>query len=222
MGTTATVAGVLDGKLFLAQVGDSRAYLVRGSTAFQITKDQSLMQRLVDAGELTEEEAAASTRRNIILQALGPDPKIRVDLTFQPLCRGDTLILCSDGLSGQVKREEIAELAGRHPDLEELGNVLVDLANGRGGPDNITVVVARFDGDGLPAAMQGEDPSYQVYPAGDRSPTDEVPAVVPPLPTTAVRTEAPLERRRTGSPAGMALLVIGTIIVLLAAFLALG
>ena len=89
MGTTATIAGVLGDHLYLAQVGDSRAYLVRGGEAHQITKDQSLMQRLVEAGELTEEEAAHSERRNIILQALGPDPKIKVDLTHQELRRGD-------------------------------------------------------------------------------------------------------------------------------------
>ncbi|MDX2058287.1 MAG: protein phosphatase 2C domain-containing protein, partial [Gemmatimonadales bacterium] len=83
MGTTATVAGVFGNRLHLAQVGDSRAYLVRNGTAVQLTKDQSLMQRLIDAGELTEEQAAQSERRNIILQALGPDARIRVDVTFQ-------------------------------------------------------------------------------------------------------------------------------------------
>ena len=74
MGTTATVAGVLGDTVYLAQVGDSRAYLVRDGVAQQITKDQSLMQKLVEAGELTEEEAEQSERRNIILQALGPEP----------------------------------------------------------------------------------------------------------------------------------------------------
>ena len=87
--------------LYLAQVGDSRAYLVRGGVATQLTKDQSLMQRLVDAGELTEEEAEQSERRNIILQALGPDATIRVDLTWQELRRGDMLVLCSDGSPGR-------------------------------------------------------------------------------------------------------------------------
>ncbi len=104
-------------ELYLAQVGDSRGYLVRDGQAIQITKDQSLMQRLVEAGELTEEEAEQSERRNIILQALGPDPRVKVDLTYQPLCRGDVLVLCSDGLSGQVKKEEIGEQLARTPDL---------------------------------------------------------------------------------------------------------
>ena len=116
MGTTVTAAGVNGDELYLAQIGDSRAYLVRNGEAIQLTKDQSLMQRLVDAGELTEEEAEQSERRNIILQALGPDPRVKVDLTHQTLRRGDTLIICSDGLSGLVRREEfpaiVAQQAG--------------------------------------------------------------------------------------------------------------
>ena len=142
MGTTVTAAGVFGDELYLTQIGDSRGYLVRNDEAIQLTKDQSLMQRLVDAGELTEEEAEQSERRNIILQALGPDPGVKVDLTHQNLRRGDTLIICSDGLSGVVKREEFADLAAEHPDLSELCSALIDLANARGGPDNITVVAA--------------------------------------------------------------------------------
>ncbi|MEP6781847.1 MAG: protein phosphatase 2C domain-containing protein, partial [Gemmatimonadaceae bacterium] len=111
MGTTSTLAGLLGDRLYLAQVGDSRAYLIRSGKAIQITKDQSLMQRLVEAGELTAEEAENSDRRNIILQALGPDSHVTVDLTFQQVRRGDTLIICSDGLSGLIRGEEIAKLA---------------------------------------------------------------------------------------------------------------
>src|SRR2546425_268493 len=149
MGTTTTAAGVLGDHLYLTQVGDSRAYLVRGGEAHQITKDQSLMQRLVEAGALTEEEAAQSERRNTILQALGPDPKVKVDLTHQEVRRGDILVLCSDGLSGQVKKEEIAEIVTSERDLQAACDRLIALANQRGGPDNITVVIVRFDGDGL-------------------------------------------------------------------------
>ena len=150
MGTTVTAAGVFGGDLYLTQIGDSRAYLVRGTEAVQLTKDQSLMQRLVDAGELTPDEAEQSERRNIILQALGPDPLVKVDLTHQPIHRGDTLILCSDGLSGLVRREEMAQMAGEHAELPALCSALIDLANARGGPDNITVVAARFEGEALP------------------------------------------------------------------------
>ncbi len=163
MGTTVTAAGIFGSDLYLAQIGDSRAYLVRSADAIQLTKDQSLMQRLVDAGELTEDEAEQSERRNIILQALGPDPRVKVDLTYQSLRRGDVLILCSDGLSGLVRREEFATLARQHSDPTALCAALIDLANSRGGPDNITVITARFDGDGLREPVGAEAVGYQTY-----------------------------------------------------------
>jgi protein phosphatase len=151
MGTTVTAAGVYGVDLYLAQIGDSRAYLIRDGRASQLTRDQSLTQRLVDAGELTEEEAEHSERRNIILQALGPDANVKVDLSHQALREGDVLVICSDGLSGLVKREEIGEAVGQHPSLADLCGSLIDLANSRGGPHNITVEAARFGGDGLSA-----------------------------------------------------------------------
>jgi len=163
MGTTTTAAGVLNDHVYLTQVGDSRAYLIRGGQAHQITKDQSLMQRLVEAGELTEEEAAQSERRNIILQALGPDPKVKVDLTHQEVRRGDILVLCSDGLSGQVKKEEIAQVVSTTPDLSAACDKLIAIANERGGPDNITVVLARFDGDGLRSSDGGQEYEVGLY-----------------------------------------------------------
>src|SRR3989442_5981721 len=102
MGTTTTAAGVLGERCYVTQVGDSRAYLVRHGQAHQLTKDQSLMQRLVEAGELTEEEAAQSERRNTILQALGPGPRAKGDLTHQDVRKGEVLVRCSDRLFGQV------------------------------------------------------------------------------------------------------------------------
>jgi PPM family protein phosphatase len=182
MGTTVTAAGVYGDDLYLTQIGDSRGYLVRNGEAIQLTKDQSLMQRLVDAGELTEEEAEQSERRNIILQALGPDPRVKVDLTHQTLRRGDMLIICSDGLSGLVKREEFAQMAETHPELATLCSALIDLANERGGPDNITVVAARFDGDALPEPSAGEDVGYEVYelPEATTDTLDLEPAPPPP------------------------------------------
>ena len=164
MGTTATVAAVLGDTLFLSQVGDSRAYLVRDGVAQQITKDQSLMQKLIEAGEITEEEAAHSERRNIILQALGPEAQIRVDLTHQQVRRGDVLVLCSDGLSGQVRIDEIGQVATDEPDLMVVCKTLIDRANENGGPDNITVIAVRFDGDGLTASTQGDNVGHLVFP----------------------------------------------------------
>src|SRR5467141_3127950 len=191
MGTTTTAVGVLADHFFLTQVGDSRAYLVRNGEAVQLTRDQSLMQRLVEAGELTEEEAARSERRNIILQALGPDARVKVDLTHQEVRKGDILVLCSDGLSGQLKKEEIAAIATRERDLQAACDRLIALANERGGPDNITVVIARFDGDGLRSATAGEEVGHQVYPLIDtETSTEPVPVYRgsrPPLPARESR-----------------------------------
>ncbi len=191
MGTTTTAVGVLGDHFYLTQVGDSRAYLIRNGQAVQLTRDQSLMQRLVEAGELTEEEAAKSERRNIILQALGPDARVKVDLTHQEVRRGDILVLCSDGLSGQVKREEIAEIVSRERDLPAAADKLIALANERGGPDNITVVVARFDGEGLRPVGAAEEVGYQVYPLIDTETSTE------PVPVyTGSRPPEPARRGR--------------------------
>ena len=164
MGTTATIAGLLGDRLYVVQVGDSRAYIVRDGKAQQITKDQSLMQRLVEAGELTQEEAEVSDRRNIILQALGPEAQVTVDITHQQVRRGDTLILCSDGLSGLLKADEMAACATAESDVRQLCRQLVDRANERGGPDNITVIAVRFEGDGLDEAIATDRVGYTAFP----------------------------------------------------------
>jgi PPM family protein phosphatase len=218
MGTTVTAAGVFGSDLYLTQIGDSRAYLVRGAEGVQLTKDQSLMQRLVDAGELTEDEAEQSERRNIILQALGPDPRVKVDLTHQRLRRGDTLILCSDGLSGLVKREELARLAQQHADLPALCSALIDLANARGGPDNITVVTARFEGDGLPEAGEADGVGHQTYqiPEPGEQP-EEVVASVPDLPAEPISSASPPVVRLRNL--ALILVLLGALLLLLAVWL---
>jgi PPM family protein phosphatase len=225
MGTTFTAAGVFGSDLYLTQIGDSRAYLIRGPDAVQLTKDQSLMQRLVDAGELTQDEAEQSERRNIILQALGPDPRVKVDLTHQPIRRGDTLILCSDGLSGLVKREEFGKMAREHQDLSSLCSALINLANSRGGPDNITVVTVRFEGEGLDEANGSDGVGHQRYHLAQNA--------TPPEPTAATTPEGgELEhgdtrtlRDRLAAPAGppdlirtvaLILVTMGVLLLLLA------
>jgi protein phosphatase len=210
MGTTTTAVGVLGDSLYLTQVGDSRAYLVRAGRAIQLTKDQSLMQRLVDAGELTEEEAERSERRNIILQALGPDPRVRVDLTNQPVRRGDVLVMCSDGLSGQVGREEIATIASQDgKDLARICTELIELANERGGPDNITVIVARFSGNKLDQPTEDEAVGHQVYPLLDpESTTEPVPVYKgSPPPTPQNRAQMIIAGLLAAGLSGLALLV---------------
>ena len=164
MGTTATIAGLLGDVVYVAQVGDSRAYLVRDGVCKQLTKDQSLMQRLVEAGELTQEQAEASERRNIILQALGPEAHVTIDLTHQQVRRGDTLILCSDGLSGLVRADEIARASNESSDTVQICKRLIDRANELGGPDNITVIAVRFDGDALHDRQDTDAVGYNTYP----------------------------------------------------------
>ena len=188
MGTTATIAGILGDTLYLAQVGDSRGYLVRDGVCLQITKDQSLMQKLIEAGELTEEEAAQSERRNIILQALGPEPTIKVDLTFQKLRRGDMLVLCSDGLSGQVTRDDIGRVIAEQKDLVQACRKLIDLANDAGGPDNITVIIARFDGEGLSVEAEGDDVGHRVFALPDSTPTGQIGTEEATQPVPIIRT----------------------------------
>lgn len=156
MGTTATLAGVLGTHVYTAQVGDSRAYLVRNGEAVQITRDQSLVQELVDAGTMTEEEAEKSEHANKILQALGVSPNVKPVVTYNALRHDDVILLCSDGLTRVVKREEIADAVTRASDTAVLCQQLIDLANERGGPDNITVVVARVNGEGLGKAGAGD------------------------------------------------------------------
>jgi protein phosphatase len=220
MGTTATIAGMYRDRLYLVQVGDSRAYLIRGGEARQLTKDQSLMQRLVEAGELTEEEAEQSERRNIILQALGPEPQVKIDLTHQPVRRGDALALCTDGLFGVVKKEEIAHALATEESLESGCDRLIDMANQRGGPDNITVVLARFDGDGLLRASTGDPVGYAAFHPGGGS-TQETAAR---RATTRLQTPADIAPRevpkllRGNTPyvlAGIATILIALVVVLL-------
>jgi serine/threonine protein phosphatase PrpC len=215
MGTTVTAVGVFGSDLYLTQIGDSRAYLVRGREAIQLTKDQSLMQRLVEAGELTETEAEQSERRNIILQALGPDPRVKVDLTQQSIRRGDTLIVCSDGLSGLVRREEFAQLARDHTDLPALCSALIDLANARGGPDNITVVTAHFEGDGLPEADGADGVGYRSYeiPATAAAPDNESSPPPEPPPSRTPNSASTLEHLRS---LGLIVVILGVLMLLLA------
>ena len=144
MGTTATIGLVVSGMIYFAQVGDSRAYIIRGGVARQMTKDQSLVQRMVDAGKLTPEQAERSEHRNIILQALGPEKAIVPELTRDRLMNDDVIVLCSDGLSNQMSAVEIASMAEKHADLEALCDALIQRALDTGAPDNVTVVVGRY------------------------------------------------------------------------------
>jgi protein phosphatase len=173
MGTTSTVAALLDSRLFVAQVGDSRAYLLRNGALVQVTRDQSLVNQLIEAGQLTEEEAETFEHNNIILQALGTAETVQVDLTFVDLCRGDVLVMCSDGLSGMIRADDIRSVLVSVDDPLDACKQLTDKANQAGGHDNITVIVVRFDGEGLPSApSDGQPVKYQKYALPQSVPGD--------------------------------------------------
>jgi serine/threonine protein phosphatase PrpC len=162
MGTTATLAGLCAGFVVVAQVGDSRAYLARSGKLARLTRDQSLVQSLIDLGVVTEDEAQ-NVPRNQIMQALGATSAVEPVFTSYELRRRDLLLLCSDGLSGVVSDAELeAAIRGAH-DCAALCDRLVTLANRRGGPDNITVLAARLDGDALEEPSEDDD----VEPRGD-------------------------------------------------------
>ncbi len=151
MGTTLTSVLELNGRLLIGQIGDSRAYLVRGEEIRQLTRDQSLVAQRVSAGILTEEEARRHPERNVLLQALGVRDSVELALRRITVHPGDTILLCSDGLHGQMSSAEIYAVITELPGLEAACERLIDLANSRGGPDNITAVLAQF----LPARSMG-------------------------------------------------------------------
>lgn len=153
MGATFTGAAVKEDFLNLVQVGDSRAYIIRQDQIRLATKDQSLVQQLVDVGQISEAEAETHMFRNVILQALGAQSEVTPVTGKIRLRRGDIILLCSDGLSGKLRGEDIQRIVVEFKgDLERTCDALIEEANNRGGEDNITVVLARFDGDDLQEA----------------------------------------------------------------------
>ncbi|HYP00633.1 MAG TPA: PP2C family serine/threonine-protein phosphatase [Pyrinomonadaceae bacterium] len=152
MGATLTAAAIAGQTMDFVQVGDSRAYVIRGDEIKLATKDQSLVQQLVDVGQITEEDAETHMFRNVILQALGAQSDLTPVISRVRLQRGDIMLLCSDGLSGKLRAEEMLQIVAESGgDLAAACDALVREANKRGGEDNITVVLARFDGEDLAA-----------------------------------------------------------------------
>lgn len=193
MGTTATVAALMDRTLFVGQVGDSRAYILRGGELKQITKDQSLVNQLIEAGQLTEDEAEAFEHSNIILQALGTTEQVSVDLTFLELRRGDRLLMCSDGLSGLVHGDVIRDVLVEHRDLGTCCERLIELAKAGGGHDNVTVILAEFSGEGLALPQPTDLVGYQQYPLPLDSERRAPPPVQSEVPTLAPPSVRPLD-----------------------------
>jgi serine/threonine protein phosphatase PrpC len=144
MGTTCTAAIVLPGTLTVAQVGDSRAYLLRKGTLFSLTKDQSLAAQLVDQGVLTPDQMSSFQHRNVLLQALGTKTAVQPVIAQYHLSPGDRVLLCSDGLHGCISEADIQAALADSGDLTRITKTLVDRALAAGGNDNVTVVVAEY------------------------------------------------------------------------------
>jgi serine/threonine protein phosphatase PrpC len=151
MGTTLVAAVVVGAKVYVASVGDSRAYLIGPGHISQITEDHSWVQEQVRAGLLTPEQARQHPQRNVVTRALGSKPAVEVDLFEGQIGEGDALLLCSDGLSGLVEDRELQSVVASQPPAEAV-RTLVALANERGGTDNITVLIINNRPDLTPAA----------------------------------------------------------------------
>jgi serine/threonine protein phosphatase PrpC len=144
MGTTLTAAFVHDGQVTIGHVGDSRAYRYREGELAQLTDDHSLVAELERHGKLTAAEARVHPQRSMILRALGIGPEVEVDTYCFTGAAGDVFLLCSDGLSGLVHDQVVAEVLEGCDSLEQAGERLVELANLSGGPDNITALLFRL------------------------------------------------------------------------------
>ena len=149
MGTTLVVGVFREGRCLMGHVGDSRAYRLRGGVLTQITHDHSLLQEQIDAGLITEEQAAFSANKNLVTRAVGVEDAVLLETKLHELQPGDLYLLCSDGLSDMLADEVIQQLLNASESLEALGTTLVTSANEAGGRDNISVILVRVSGDGV-------------------------------------------------------------------------
>jgi len=196
MGTTITAALVVDGRIAVGHVGDSRAYRIRDGKIEQLTEDHSLVADLVRSGRITAEEADTHPQRSVITRALGTDLEVDVDTFTVDAQPGDLFLLCSDGLTTMVGDEELLSIVGRSDSLEKAAKSLVKAANRAGGEDNVTVVMFCVAGD----ASELEDTA--VAPVDTRGETD-LEDTLTGLDATALRMAAPaavLEREDVAKP----------------------
>jgi protein phosphatase len=221
MGTTGVAALLLHDALHVANVGDSRAYLIRDGEIRQISRDHSFVGDQVAAGLITADQARSSPHRNVITRALGYQSGVTVDLFRWPLQIDDIIVLCSDGLHGLVSDAEIVRIAGEAaPD--EAVRQLIDLANSRGGTDNITVAIAHVDqldwygGEQADQADIHERTTVELPTTGTHAAADPEANVPPPAPIAsapaAPAPAAPVERRLTMLGGLLALVLLAALV----------
>jgi protein phosphatase len=158
------VAAIIHGdEMTVANVGDSRAYVIHGDTIEQITEDHSLMAEMINDGVITAEQAATHPYRNVILRSVGAHETVQVDIFLRRISPEDTLVLCSDGLTHLVSNRELVDIAGAHPPAEA-AQQLVALANERGGDDNISVSITYISRE----QIQGDIPGAGQLPSMPR------------------------------------------------------
>jgi serine/threonine protein phosphatase PrpC len=191
MGATLTAVFIRGTEAFIAEVGDSRGYILRNGRLRQVTRDQSMVQMLVDQGVMTSQEAKKAPGKNVILQAVGLNPDVRVAIGRLELRRGDRLLLCSDGVTNQINDDELREILTKSPPREAC-ETMIALANERGGDDNETVIVADVLGEDLnePVEFESVTSTFEVLQAFEARPTGK-----------------PRRRSMVGMPSGAAPLV---------------
>jgi len=180
VGMGATLTAVLFHDLFAytAEIGDSRAYLMRDNRMVQLTRDQSYVQTLIDMGAITAEEAKTSDFKNVIVQAMGLGPKIEVALRRISIRAHDRFLVCSDGLCGTLKDQDMLSLMLGNATLESVCTKLIELAVARGAEDDITVILAEVNGEGAPAVTGSERVTSQA-PEAFATTLDARPSPVP-------------------------------------------
>jgi PPM family protein phosphatase len=204
MGTTLTAALVEADRARLAHVGDSRAYLFRRGELRMLTEDHTLVNRMVQQGEITEAEAERHPQRSVVTRALGVERSVPVDEVIVDLEPGDRLLICSDGLTSMVDDAAIADLLGHQADPQRAAETLVDAANRAGGVDNTTVIVV--------AVEDGDDPAPP--PTGRRDTlVAPAPAPAPPGRATPREPKRARERRPWGRIAVVAGIVVAAVVL---------
>ncbi len=217
MGTTTSVLAVRDGQGWLAHVGDSRIYRVRGDTIEQLTDDHSLVATMVREGLLTTAEAETHPRRNVLQRSMGVAEDVEIDLRGPiELREGDTFILCSDGLHGVVKEDELREVA-KMP-IEAAAEEFLRRALERGAPDNVTVIVARVEATDEPPALEKTkvatfDDTQPLEPI-DPSQFDETVKDTQPLPAIVDDHPSPSKPRMDAAPPSRPVLKWTLVVVL--------
>ena len=166
MGTTCSALALLPQGALIGHVGDSRIYRVRDDVFEQLTADHSLVWEMAAAGQFSDDDVPDFVPKNVITRSLGPNPHVQPDLEGPiPVAPGDLFVLCSDGLTGPVEDHEIGVIVNALPP-EDAAQTLVDLANLRGGPDNITVIIVRVDDPMMNGAMASNTPDLAADSGG--------------------------------------------------------